>query len=135
MNESPPAQDDAWVARLIAWAEEFQISEKDLPRSRDALLSLQELDLSHDFDSPVPKITWLPPEIGQLQQLQQLQLDSNRLTTLPPEIGQLQQLQKLSPGGNRLTTLPPEIGKLRQLQQLNLRENQLTTLPPEIAQL
>ena len=91
MNKSPTTQNDSWFARLIAWAEEFQIPEKDLPRSRDTLLSLQELDLNHDFDSPVPKITWLPPEIGQLQQLQQLQLDSNRLTTLPPQIGQLQQ--------------------------------------------
>ena len=49
MNESSPrptAQDDDWVARLIAWAKKFRIPGKKLPRKRDALLALQTLDLS-----------------------------------------------------------------------------------------
>ena len=154
MNESSPrptAQDDAWVARLIAWADEFQIPEKDLPRERDALLALQALDLrrvaswfwlllkndeqpNHN-DSPPPQITWLPPEIGQLQQLLELRLSDNRLSTLPPEIGQLRQLQELEIGGNQLSALPPEIGQLQQLLWCKLQRNQLTTLPPQIGQL
>src|SRR5687768_9021378 len=32
----------------------------------------------------------LPPEIGQLEHLQELDLSHNRLTSLPPEFGQLQ---------------------------------------------
>ena len=80
-------------------------------------------------------IEGLPPEIGQLADLEVLDLYHNQLTTLPPEIGQLTHLQSLHLAGNRLTTLPPEIGHLTNLQALHLNRNQLTTLPPEIGQL
>jgi len=36
----------------------------------------------------------LPPEIGLLTQLQNLDVSYNQLTTLPPEIGLLTQLQR-----------------------------------------
>jgi internalin A len=80
-------------------------------------------------------LTELPPEIGQLQNLQLLQLDSNSLHTLPPEIGLLQNLYELIVTDNQLITLPPEIGELSHLQFLSLTSNQLTVLPPEIGQL
>jgi leucine-rich repeat protein SHOC2 len=44
----------------------------------------------------------------------------NRLTALPPEIGGLTSLQNLDLWGNRLTALPPEIGGLTSLQNLYL---------------
>jgi Leucine-rich repeat (LRR) protein len=37
----------------------------------------------------------LPPEIGQLQNLKELWLESYSITELPPEIGQLQNLKEL----------------------------------------
>ena len=80
-------------------------------------------------------LTALPPEIGRLSRLQELQLYANKLTALPPEIGQLSQLQLLWLSGNQLIALPPEIGQLSQLQGLWLSRNQLTALPPEIGQL
>lgn len=131
-NTAP--QDDAWVARLNAWADEFQIPEKDFPRDKAALLALRELDLDRE-ESPLPKITWLPPEIGKLQQLQTLELWGNQLSSLPAEIGQLQQLRVLYLNGNQLSSLPAEIGQLRQLRKLWLDFNQLSTLPAEITQL
>ena len=126
-NTAP--QDDAWVARLNAWADEFQIPEKDFPRDKAALLALRELDLDRE-ESPLPKITWLPPEIGKLQQLQELYLNYNQLTTLPAEIDQLQQLQRLDLSGNQLTTLPAEISQLRQLEYLNIKNNPKLRLTP-----
>jgi len=57
--------------------------------------------------------SYLPPEIGQLHQLQLLNLEKNELSSLPAEIGQLQQLQKLFLGKNQLKSLPPEIGQLQ----------------------
>ncbi len=80
-------------------------------------------------------LTELPPEIGQLSQLQLLELQNNQLTELPPEIGKLSQLRELHLFNNQLTELPPEIGQLSQLQRLYLKGNQLTELPPEIGQL
>ena len=58
-----------------------------------------------------------------------LDLRSQRITELPPEIGQLTQLQSLYLSSNHLTVLPPEIGQLTQLQSLDLAHNQLTALP------
>ena len=36
--------EDAWVARLTAWADEFQISATDLPREHNALRQLKTLN-------------------------------------------------------------------------------------------
>ncbi|EKR90418.1 leucine rich repeat protein, partial [Leptospira santarosai str. CBC379] len=78
------------------------------------------------------KLTTLPKEIGNLQNLQDLNLNSNQFTTLPKEIWNLQKLQKLSLGRNQLTTLPEEIWNLQNLKTLDLEGNQLATLPEEI---
>ena len=129
--------EDAWVARLTAWADEFQIPEKDLPRNKKALRNLRKLDLDRvpSDNRNLPKITRLPPEIGQLQQLQQLALKNNQLTTLPAEIGNLQKLRFLWIGNNQLATLPAEMGNLQELQNLLLENNKLKALPAEIGNL
>ena len=80
-------------------------------------------------------LTTLPPEIGNLKNLEVLYLIGNKLKTLPPEIGNLTKLEVLNLNRNKLTTLPPEIGNLTNLKGLNLSSNQLTTLPAEIGNL
>jgi len=100
-----------------------------LPPEIGQLQNLQTLNLS------LYSLTHLPPEIGQLQNLQTLNLSLNELTHLPPEIGQLQNLQTLNLSLYSLTHLPPEIGQLQNLQTLNLSLSSLTHLPPEIGQL
>ncbi|MEH2167460.1 MAG: leucine-rich repeat domain-containing protein, partial [Nostoc sp.] len=42
----------------------------------------------------------------------QLDLSGKRLTTLPPEFGQLTNLQTLYLTDNQLSSLPPEFGQL-----------------------
>ncbi|BBI16314.1 leucine-rich repeat domain-containing protein [Neochlamydia sp. S13] len=100
-----------------------------LPSEIGQLSQLQTLELSNN------QLTTLPAEIRQLSQLQCLYLENNYLTTLPAEIGQLSQLQRLHLENNQLTNLPAEIRQLSQLQRLYLNKNQLTTLPAEIWQL
>ena len=76
------------------------------------------------------ELTHLPPEIGQLQNLQSLDLWNNKLTHLPPEIGQLQNLQSLCLQDNKLTHLPPEIVQLKNLQSLDIRGNSIQDFSP-----
>ncbi|MEA5552831.1 COR domain-containing protein, partial [Anabaena cylindrica UHCC 0172] len=52
--------------------------------------------------------------------------------SLPPEIGQLTNLQSLYLSNNQLSSLPPEIGQLTNLKQLELDEKKIINLPPEI---
>jgi Leucine-rich repeat (LRR) protein len=95
-----------------------------LPPEIGELKNLQELDLM---------IEELPPEIGQLQKLQKLCLVG--ITELPPEIGQLQNLKELWLKSYSIIELPPEIGQLQNLKELWLESYSITELPPEIGQL
>ncbi|HSW77038.1 MAG TPA: leucine-rich repeat domain-containing protein [Candidatus Saccharimonadales bacterium] len=92
------------------------------------LYTINVLNLSHQ------KIKVLPPEIGQLNHLQQLYLSNIQLSTLPPEMGNMSSLQILYLANNQLNAFPPELGHLRDLQYLDLSYNQLSVLPPEIGQ-
>jgi internalin A len=94
-----------------------------------------ELDLSVEYAADSPKLTELPESLGQLTQLQSLNLSRNNLTVLPDWLGQLTQLQSLRLLGNRLTTLPESLGQLTQLRSLDLDNNQLTALPESLGQL
>jgi internalin A len=100
-----------------------------LPPEIGQLANLQTLYLYNN------QLSSLPPEFGQLTNLQTLQLNRNQLSSLPPEIGQLTNLQTLYLGSNQLSSLPPEFGQLTNLQTLQLNRNQLSSLPPEFGQL
>lgn len=80
-------------------------------------------------------LTKLPPEIGELTNLESLFIHYNQLESLPPEIGKLRNLKKLLCYGNCLKTLPKEIGDLESLEVLELQKNQLRSLPAEIGKL
>ena len=85
----------------------------------------------------------IPPELGNLVNLQSLSLANNQLTgEIPPELGNLVNLQSLSLANNQLTgEIPPELGNLVNLDSLaggglNLSRNQLTgEIPPELGNL
>jgi len=80
----------------------------------------------------------IPPELGQLSSLQYLTLSSNQFSgNIPPELGQLSSLMGLILNNNQLSgSIPPELGQLSNLLILFLRNNQLSgTIPPELGQL
>lgn len=74
----------------------------------------------------------LPPEVGELKHLSNLHIYGKPFAELPVEIGQLESLETLSVSNTSLSSLPTEIGQLKQLHSLELSDNLLTTLPKEI---
>ncbi|AKB51553.1 hypothetical protein MSBRW_2300 [Methanosarcina barkeri str. Wiesmoor] len=101
----------------------------EVPPEIGRLENLKELDL-YDND-----LTELTPKIKELKNLNELNLSRNHLTLLPPEIGELGKLTKLYLFYNQLIKLPPEIRKLKNLTEIDLTGNQLTLLPSEIGEL
>ena len=103
-----------------------------LPPQLGQLRQLQQLDLRGHWLHGA-----LPPEIGQLRQLRRLDLSFNELQGgLPPELGQLTNLKFLDLAFNHLDgELPPELGRLTALEELSLAYNSLRSLPPELGQL
>lgn len=80
-------------------------------------------------------LIYLPPIIGQLTQVRNLEMDYNQLTSLPESMGQLTHLEFLFLDHNHLTTLPKTMSQWIQLKGLYLGDNQLTDLPTTIGQL
>lgn len=107
----------------------------------DELTNLKELNLHRRG------ITYIPPEIGLLTNLQKLTINYNRIydqnghlitrgiTEIPPEIGLLTNLRELDLAWNQIKKIPPEIGQLIKLESLALTGNKITKIPPEIGKL
>ena len=65
----------------------------------------------------------------------ELYLAHNKLTVLPGELFELDQLTALSARANDLTEISPALSRLRRLKELNLSNNNLRWLPFEILEL
>ena len=80
----------------------------------------------------------IPPELGRLTRLQLLDLENQGLTgAIPRELGDLADLWHLDLKGNDLSgPIPPELGNLTNLRELRLNENGLTgPIPPQLGKL
>lgn len=84
-------------------------------------------------------ISEIPPQFGDLDELQYLELDfSDLFGEIPPELGNLRNLKYLSLQGNDLSgSIPPELGNLTNLTHLNLKFNRNLTgeIPVELGNL
>jgi Leucine-rich repeat (LRR) protein len=75
----------------------------------------------------------LPESIGNLVNLEILELNNNILNVLPDSIGNLTKLRILLLSHNRLNVLPESFGLLQNLNTLNLSKNLLRELPTSFA--
>ena len=105
----------------------------EIPPEIGNLINLDSLILKENQFSGI-----IPSEIGSLINLTNLDLGGNQLSgEIPPEIGLLTNLNILDLAGNQLAgTIPPEIGELENLTELELGGNLITgAIPPEIGDL
>lgn len=98
---------------------------KTIPEFINQLTGLRWLDLHSN------QIEQLPESIGLLGSLVHLNLCNNNLDSagLSPQIGNLRNLQVLNLGMNRLNALPPTLAFLTNLTELGLFDNLLTQVP------
>ncbi len=101
-----------------------------LPDSIGNLLNLEVLDLAGT------QIQSLPESIGYLENLQVLNLSScPRLQILPESIGKLKNLRILALAHSSITRLPESIGGLDKLQVLHLSRSSIKELPQSLCKL
>ena len=77
-------------------------------------------------------IVEIPAEIGELTELEHLNLSYNEIEYLPSEIGKLINLKTLLLLKNNIKVIPPEIGFLKKLLLLDVSHNYFETFPKEI---
>ena len=99
----------------------------EVPPELGDLVNLEVLRLSYNRLSGE-----IPAELSNLTNLQWLELDNNRLSgEIPPELGNLSNLQWLELDNNQLEgEIPPELGNLTRLDTLLLHENRLSGWVP-----
>ena len=110
MTTSNTIATQPWMTELWAWADEFGIPEKGLPRNEAHLLAITELEICSNH------ITELPESIGYLHNLTHLTLKCEALERLPESIGQLSQLERLTITSHKIQPFPDGLVNLKKLR-------------------
>jgi Leucine-rich repeat (LRR) protein len=103
---------------------------KEIPAEFGQLINLESVNLLKAFN-----LETIPPEIGNLQNLQFLRLDLTNLKALPKEIGKLKNLKVLNISNTKIVSLPDEIGDLENLEFLDMHSNDISNIPESICNL
>ncbi|WP_430907670.1 leucine-rich repeat domain-containing protein [Maribacter sp. 2-571] len=80
-------------------------------------------------------LTTIAANIHQLEHLEELYLNANKIQELPTGLKRLKNLKTLRLDGNPLSELPEWIGEMESLEVLELAQTGLTSLPDTIVQL
>ncbi|KAK3539768.1 hypothetical protein QTP70_013202 [Hemibagrus guttatus] len=94
------------------------------------LANLKELNVSYN------KLSSIPPELGDCENLEKLELTANvNLTELPFELSNLKKLKHLDLAENKFATIPVSVLRMSSLQWLDISKNSLRDLPEDIDRL
>jgi len=105
---------------------------QELPALPESIGNLQNLEV---LNVVYNRLDALPKSIGTLGALRELFFDHNQIAALPNNIGALRSLRSLSISENNLTELPDSFGALESVELIFVRKNQLDRLPTSIGQL
>ena len=150
VNELVCSQKDIWLAKLKQdFGMNYQMLKSDPRENYELLYGLTELKRKWNLKQDIytlynlkelflhnnNQIKDIPKEIGNLTNLQLLNLSNNDIKDIPKEIGNLTDLQELDLSNNKIEEIPKEIGNLTNLLELNLNYNQIKEIPKEIGNL
>ena len=98
----------------------------------DALKKLQIIDLGGNPMLDLKEVCLL---LSKLPNLKSVSLTFNRISNLPPEIGLLTQIEELDLGNNLLKSVPKELAGMKNLKRIVLTNNTFTSVPEVFHQL
>ncbi len=116
-------------------AQELQLKHAQITRDLKTKTYTIENGRINAINLSEQQLTEIPPQIYQLDQLQELYIQRNQITTIPDEIIRLKELKKIDLSQNRIKKMNKNIEKLTELQELNLNNNRLTEISYSITNL
>jgi Leucine-rich repeat (LRR) protein len=105
---------------------------QDVPVYTDLKAAMKNPMAVRRFSFVKMNISRIPPEIFELENLEELDLSKNKIKKIPPEIKHLKKLKILNLSKNQLEELPAELGELEQLEKLDVSRNNIYKLPETI---
>ncbi|XP_029441581.1 volume-regulated anion channel subunit LRRC8D-like [Rhinatrema bivittatum] len=100
-----------------------------IPPAIGVIQNLEQLFLSHN------RIECLPNDLFSLLKLRHLDLSNNLISIIPQGIGQLELLHSFSVSSNKIEALPSQLFKCIKLKALHLGNNKLSCLLAEVGEL
>ncbi len=91
--------------------------------------TIENLEYLEDLILDRNKIKKFNLGIGKLSNLKDMSVQNNQLTELPPNFTNLTSLEQVNFSWNRIEKLPEDIGKFKNLKKLNLSWNKITEIP------
>jgi leucine-rich repeat protein SHOC2 len=120
---------EVWATPRLAVLCAAQNALVELPTGLASCAALETVDLSCN------KLTILPGEVlAGWPRLRELCVSGNALSFLPEQLGQLQELEVLAAAGNQLAALPSTLGRCTLLRELYLSGNKALAALPEGAE-
>lgn len=99
---------------------------KEFPEQILRLRDLRKLAINKSF-------SYIPEEIGNLQELEKLYLPDSSITALPESIGRLPKLEVLYLGRSSIKQIPNSFASLKSLKKISLEGSAIADyIPPEI---
>jgi hypothetical protein len=131
---------DSVVENFISTAEKMVewLNNNKLILSQETELNFNNchlITLPAEISQFFPNLTSVPPEIYDLENLETLCLNHNKITSIPVGISQLSNLKYFSIGNNKITSVSSEIYDLKSLETLSFWSSDITLLPDGISKL